>query len=139
MRREFKVTGLVAAGGQTKNGVAIFDPRADHHLDPHALRVRVQLPLRALLLRARGQQDQFQAVLPVRGEQVREDQECGAGPVVKDYLLGRLMGDCREFSPESSKWLKAAQYYVAKPEGEKEKTNTKKEEKTALPKALREV
>ena len=36
------------------------------------------------------------------------------------------------------KWLKAAQYYV-KSGGEKKKEKGKKEEKTALPKALREV
>ena len=37
---------------------------------------------------------------------------CGVGTVVKIYLRGRLVGDYREASPESNKWLKAAQYYV---------------------------
>ena len=45
-------------------------------------------------------------------------------------MLGGLEGDSREVSPESSKWLKAAQHYVIKPGSE---------EVTALPKALREV
>ena len=53
---------------------------------------------------------------------------CGPDTVVKIYLRGRCEGDCMEVSPESNKWLKAAQYYVIEPVGEK---------KAALPKPLR--
>ena len=105
-------------------------PRDGHHLGPQAPQGRVHLPLRALLLRARGQRRHLQPVLPVHGEQVREDQDCGAGPPgVRSYVPGRLVGDFPEASPEVNKWLKAAQYYV----------KAGREKKTALPKALREV
>ena len=122
MRREIKVTGLVAAGGKTKSGQAIFvKARAIlaltiiSTLTPYAFVCDYRCaPCYFVLV---GSETNYNQCYPYMVSKFGKIKDCGAGPVVKVYLRGRFVGECREGSPESSKWLKAAQYYVVKPGG----------------------